>query len=226
MGSNVSMARYAEIIREEGTYSLSGPMPAEVVSYDRTKRRATVRFPVRMQVRDIDTGEVSFETVGEVVDVPVSHLAGGGGSLTFDLLPGDTGLVVVLERPVGEWLAEGGEDVYPLLDERFTLSGCVFLPGLSAYTRSLPSAAGRWLLDAPLIQLGAGAVEYLARADKVAERLSALEAKYNAHTHAVPISVPSTPFVGAATSLTPPTTSAVSPVTTSADVASELVLSE
>lgn len=226
MSANANMARFAELIREEGMYSLSGPMPAMVVSYDRVRRSATLRFPVRLPVRDLDTGEYGYEDVGEVEDVPVFHLAGGGFSQTFDLQAGDTGLVVVFERPAGEWLVSGASDVSPRLDERFTLNGCVFLPGLSAFTRSLPAEAGKWLWDGALFQFGASATSFVALADDVAARISALEEKFNAHTHTVPLSIASVPFVGATTTATPPLGAQIDPITTAADLASTILKAE
>jgi hypothetical protein len=226
MSSGASLARLVEIIKEDTIYTLSGPMPATVVSYDRDARRAALRFPVRVPVRDLDTGRVSYEGVGEVEDVPVLHLAGGGFSQTFDLEPGDSGLVIVLGSPVGEWLNTGEDDVVPGLDERFTLNGVVFLPGLSAFARSLPAEAGKMLWDGPLFQFGEAATHALARADRVAARLSALEDKFNDHTHSVPISVLSVPFAGSTTTIAPGLSDQVIPLTTEADVSCDKVLAE
>lgn len=229
MSSGASLSRLVEITKEDTIYTLSGPMPATVVSYDRDTRRAVLRFPVRVPVRDLDTGRVAYEGVGEVEDVPVLHLAGGGFSQTFDLVEGDTGLVVVMERPAGEWLNTGADDVVPGLDERFTLNGVVFLPGLSAFARSLPAEAGKMLWDGPLFQFGAAATHALARADLVADRLSALEAAFNAHTHTVAVSVPGVTAGGATvagTGTAAATSAPISPVTTEADVACDKVLAE
>lgn len=225
MSAGANLSRLVEIIKEDTRATLSGPMPATVVSYDRDQRRATLRFPVRVPVRDAQTGEMSYEGVGEVDDVPVLHLAGGGFSQTFDLVEGDTGLVIVLERPAGEWLNTGDADVIPALDERFTLNGVVFLPGLAAFSRALPAEAGKMLWDGPLFAFGAAASEFLARADRVAARLSALEDAYNGHTHSVPVSVPSVPFLGSSTSLSPPLSDQVT-LTTAADVACDKVQAE
>jgi hypothetical protein len=179
-----SLSYLLEITIQDTIARLSGPSPAQVVAYDHATQRATLRLPCQVPVIDPDTLVPSWEPIDQLEGIPVLFPAGGGYSFTFPLAQGDEGMIVVLERPQGEWFARGGDQA-PRLFEKFTLNGVVFLPGLRPLVRALPADQAAAILEGAEYRFGAAASEFLARADKIATRLNSLISFYNSHTHAV-----------------------------------------
>lgn len=77
-------------------------IPATVVTYDAATTTATVQ-PAPM-VRGAG-GE--YESEKPVQDAPVAFPQGGGWSISWALLPGDTVLLLVPDRPTEEWRVTG-----------------------------------------------------------------------------------------------------------------------
>lgn len=79
--------------------NLNKLLPAQVVNYDRTKNLATVQ-PMIMFV---DTNDQQHMR-GQVANVPVVSLGGGGFTINFPLQNGDFGWLLAADRDVSQFL--------------------------------------------------------------------------------------------------------------------------
>lgn len=79
-------------------------LPAQVIAYDRTSNRATVKPLVQVLTTE-------GETVGraQIVSVPVFQIGGGGFILNFNLKPGDLGWIKASDRDTSLFLQSYGE---------------------------------------------------------------------------------------------------------------------
>lgn len=57
--------------------------------------------------------EVVWETLPVIQNVPLQWSGGGGASSRFPITPGDTVLLVICDRAIGDWTAIGGTRVQP-----------------------------------------------------------------------------------------------------------------
>lgn len=85
----------------------------EIVSFDPVNQTAVVQIKFLKVLRGVNpignSGQSSDEVVSypQLVDVPVLILQGGGGSLTFPITPGDTGIVMFCDRDMDNWFNAG-----------------------------------------------------------------------------------------------------------------------
>lgn len=100
-------------------------IPASIVTYDGHKtRKATVQPCINLQSSSY------LIPYGPVAGVPVLFPGTSRFSFVFDLEKGDTGLLLISEASMGNWLAGKGEIVDPEDASRFTLNDAIFVPGL------------------------------------------------------------------------------------------------
>lgn len=116
---------------------LNVSLPVRVVAYDATKQQVKVQ-PVVQRV-DPD-GQV--RPYPPIAACPVVFPAGGGYALSWDLQPGDLGLLVFASAAIGQWVATGQETVRPESGRRGSLSDGVFYPGLRPQGTPLATLAG------------------------------------------------------------------------------------
>lgn len=119
-------------------------IPASIVSYSGHKKREAVVQPL-VHFRGRDGFVVPY---GPVSGVPVMFPGTSRSSMLYDLKNGDTGILLVTESGIGNWLAGDGKAVEPEDASRFSLQDAVFVPGLFPFANvpdhSAPDS-GMWL---------------------------------------------------------------------------------
>lgn len=108
-------------------------IPAEIVTYDRGTQKASVQ-PVLL--RKTVTGQTFKFPV--ITNVPCRFERSSKFSLTYELRPGDSGLLIISERSLDVWLNRGGI-VDPLDPRKHDINDCIFLPGLFPFTKPAPT---------------------------------------------------------------------------------------
>lgn len=108
-------------------------MPATIVSYDRSTQKATVQPSFKRRTK---TGQVfSFPVV---TNVPCLFPRSTDFSLTFELKPQDSGLLICAQRSLDRWLEKGGE-VDPQDPRKHSFTDGIFIPGLFSFNDSAPA---------------------------------------------------------------------------------------
>jgi len=119
-------------------------MPAQVLAYDRLTQRAQVQPALKIARGDLDgDGEIDYDALPVLVEVPVLWPRGGGYALHLPLEPGDTVLLVVTARSLEEWLERGGVDVEPQDLRVLALQDAVAIPGLYPAPEALSGNVAR-----------------------------------------------------------------------------------
>jgi hypothetical protein len=103
-------------------------MPGEIVSYDYTKQKATVKPLLKRSY--VDGTTASYPVIN---DVPVVFPRSGGASLTFPVVVGDTVMLLFSERTMDLWLNKGTESI-SLVERQFSLNDAIAVPGLFPFT--------------------------------------------------------------------------------------------
>lgn len=103
-------------------------MPGEIVSYDYTKQKATVKPLLKRSYVDGTTASYPV-----ITDVPVVFPRSGGASLTFPVVVGDTVMLLFSERTMDLWLNKGTESV-SLVERQFSLNDAIAVSGLFPFT--------------------------------------------------------------------------------------------
>jgi hypothetical protein len=176
-------------------------IPATVVSYDSTRKTATVRPAVKRLVPTATEGVDTLEALPDIPDVRIAWPAGGGSSLVLDLDAGDPVELIISDTDPAGYRSTG--EVSPPADaRRHSLAHAWAIPGGGSFAASLPTG--------PCLTLGGSS-----DAAALASRVAALETAYNLHVHAVTVggltTLLGTPFVGTGTSLVPTVLSASGP---------------
>lgn len=130
----------AEIIDRAITSRLNdlfAPMPAIVQTfYPATVGQAAAvdALPVVQRALPVDDdGTLESEPLPVVPNVPLVYPRGGGFALSWDLLPGDTVLLVPLFLAITQWRLTGLPINAPVTDQGLHhLGNCVAIPGLIA----------------------------------------------------------------------------------------------
>ena len=100
-------------------------MPGKVQSFDAQNQRANIIPQIQRVLRDGD-GTRGTEKLPVLPAVPVLFPSGNGFFVKFALNPGDTVLVIVCDRDVGNWITAGSSD--PVDDRVHALGGAVCIP--------------------------------------------------------------------------------------------------
>ncbi len=155
-------------------------IPGVVTAYDSATQRADVRPAIRHAYRDAD-GSVAQEQHPIIPGCPVLFPASssGGFSIAWPLSPGDEVLVLVAERSIDEWQAEGNTDTVPQDLRRFALSDAMVLP---VSTRgAADTASGAIVVQGSEVRLGSSsASQAVALGPVVDAQLTSLEAALTA----------------------------------------------
>lgn len=199
----------AEVARS-ATASVNVALPATIVSYDATTQRAVVKIVQSFRRKDHAKRGTAEEIVAyrppTIPGVPVAWWGGGGFSFTCPLAPGDSGLLVFVDRSMDEWLASGADEVEPADTRRHDLTDAVFFPGLRSFAAAVAAEGvsstaatlkgAEVVVVSPDIKLGsAAASDFVALASLVLTELDALRAELLLHTHATGIG-PTGPAIG------------------------------
>jgi len=163
----------------------------EVVDYDHPSSSATVQ-PL---IRDwrMAGGERQAIEIGSISKVPVLQMGGATRGITMGLDPGDLVLLLHSHSSLDAVKSGGREPAMPASHDRMGSQDLIAIPLMSTPEPGLPSDAvgsgGQpvWMYPAgERVHLGAADAGFdLARADKVDQRISALEQAFTAHTHTV-----------------------------------------
>ena len=137
--------------QEEAELRMDTAFPARVQSYDPDLQVADLVPLIRKQVPQPDGSHV-MEDLPVLPCVPVCFPRMGTWFLSFPVVPGDTGLVIVCSGAIGHWRVGDGDVTDPGDLRRNHIAHSVFLPmGLVPRTRKLTrtGAAGSSAPPAP-----------------------------------------------------------------------------
>jgi len=168
-------------------------LPASVLSYDEATQTATVRLVPRFRRQDPAQGNavVPYDPP-DVPSVPVAFPGGGDYSITWPLAAGDTGYLVVADRSIDEWKANGGTRTEPQDPRRHYLSDGIFVPGVRSPAQPLEGdalasdglvvrATTKLVVDCPDVRLGSdSATKGVALGPDVHTQLLAIKAMFDA----------------------------------------------
>ena len=179
-------------------------IPGVVKSYDATTQTATVQPSIQFKRRDGE-GVIQNYTPDPIADVPVAFPGAGAYSITWPLAAGDLVTLVFAERSITEWKATGGTSVEAQDTRRFDLTDAIAIPALRSPASPIPAAgyaAGVLVVRSAEIRLGSSAAaQFVALANLVLDRLTAIVTGYNTHTHTSavgPTGPPNTPLAAPA----------------------------
>jgi len=119
--------------RMEGIHT---SIPAKIETFDFATRKATI-----LPLVNLRTAAGYILEMPAISGVPVIFPCAAGWSLVGPLSSGDTGLILISEVSLGNWLAGQGQQVDPEDETRFSLQDAIFLPGLYPYS-AVPSQPG------------------------------------------------------------------------------------
>ena len=111
-------------------YDVHTALPGQIVSYDYTTQKAVIQPCLKKSYLDGTTQEMPI-----LNNVPVIFPRAGEASLTFPVVPGDTCLLLFIERSTDLWKSVGGI-VAPNDPRKFDLSDAVAIMGLMPFTEN------------------------------------------------------------------------------------------
>jgi hypothetical protein len=197
--NNPSMAEVLSMAISSRLAEINVSIPGRVVTYNRTKREATVQPLIRRAYVDAD-GERKTEKLPIIPGVPVQFPGGGvsGVDMSWSLAPGDLVLLMFCHASLDKWLEVGGE-VDPGDDRRFNLSDAVAIPGIRPFKDRKATHESALVIDPPTGgEIHAGGTESLVTL-----------AQFNAHTHTVATTGTAAAQTGTAAAPTPAAGTAV-----------------
>lgn len=222
-GDTMGQAEALEVGTQLQLARVNVSLPVRVLAYDATKQQVKVQ-PV---VQRVDPDGIA-RNYPPIPACPVAFPSGGGYCLTWDLSPGDLGMLVFSSAAISQWVTTGQEGVRPESARRAALSDGVFYPGIQPQTAPLSTLAGGGLSmgkadatarihisSAGVVQVKGGSVElgpsptgYAALAALIDTHFAAQKVWLDAHTHTSggPGSPTSTPVLPTPASPTPPAT--------------------
>ncbi len=168
----------AELIRA-GIARVRTIGPGKIETYDHATQRARVVATVYGRRWDEETRALVVTESRPVVDVPVLFFAGDTWALTGPIAEGDEVVLLAAERSIDEWKATGKAGA-PAHLRRHDASDWFAIPARSSSVEVLSSDAVHGtdvvLWSSNGIRLcSSAAVHFVARADRVASRIAAIE---------------------------------------------------
>lgn len=116
-------------------------LPGSVIKYDRDAQKAEIQPLLQRKSR----AGVLFDWP-IITNCPILFHRTSVFSMTYELKPGDTGLIVVSERSLDVWLQKDGGIVDPDDQRRFDMTDGVFIPGLFPFSKPAPVEENTLLL--------------------------------------------------------------------------------
>lgn len=128
-------------------------MPGHVTAYNPTTQRATIQLGL-VPVRFVEDEEVAQPPI-VLPDVPVLNIGGSLGYVSFQLVPGDSGLVVFSDRCMAAWL-KLGQPTDPINGRAHALGDGVFIPGVRPIADVItpPTDITGTVVEGSLVRLG------------------------------------------------------------------------
>lgn len=133
------LAEVIEAAIESSLIDVHTALPGKVQAYDPTTQTATIELQIKRTLPKAD-GTYTIEDLPLLENVPVQFTRTAAFALTVPLAAGDQGLVVFSEMSLDQWRSKG-TNTSPGDIGRHTLTGGVFLPGLSPNAKALKTAA-------------------------------------------------------------------------------------
>jgi len=130
------MTTPSDIIGQAINFQLSGVntcLPAEIISYDFTKQKASVQPLLKVKFTD-----GTIDPMPIIENVPVIFPSSKDFHISFPLNEGDTVLLLFSQRSIDNWLSTGGE-VVPNDPRKFDLSDAIAIPGLRDFSQTSPA---------------------------------------------------------------------------------------
>jgi hypothetical protein len=173
---NPTLGDLLETLARAVRLGLRVALPATVVTYNATTQKANITLQFLAVTYDenaIDGEAVQEPTI--VQSVPVAWPRTSFGYLTFPLLPGDTGQVVICDRSIEEWLRLG-VPVDPAAAWAHALQDAVFYPGMHPDTNPISPATDltATVLEGTAIKLGRTATQKAVLADTLISVIDAV----------------------------------------------------
>tara|TARA_R110000868_G_scaffold11289_7_gene55234 strand:- start:1241 stop:1903 length:663 start_codon:yes stop_codon:yes gene_type:complete len=175
------MARVARALIQD----IETVMPGKVLSYDDSEDspRAVVRLSIQGHRIDGEEDVENYE-MGHVSG-PVVHFGGGGNTIYTPLVAGDDVLVLTISRDIDNAVGNAALPAVAGTTRRHHIMDAMIIPapwlGVGSASRT-STDPGAMVLDG-LVQLGAGTGQVLTTAQKVLDRLTAIETFLNVHEH-------------------------------------------
>jgi hypothetical protein len=164
-------------------------LPAEVQSYDSSKRKATVKPQIKLR-----TKKDTLLTIPPIDNVPVQFVGSGEFVLKYPLKKGAKGILLFAEEGIGAWL-KGKTDVAADSLAKFNLTDAVFIPGLFPFVDIPNEQSSINVADDGTLELNGNTKNLVTFAD-LDTALQSLKSQLTSHTH-------TGIFPGAGTSGTP-----------------------
>jgi hypothetical protein len=161
-------------------------IPGSVIAYVPATQKAIVQPVINRPVETEDDPLFShiFEVQPTLQDIPICFPRGGGYSITWPLIPGDSVLVVFSEADIAQWIVTGSLSNPDQL-RRHGLFGGFALPCVGPDTAPLAAAVDPGLVvTGASIKLGSlAATDFVALSSLVQTALNTITAAFDAHTH-------------------------------------------
>jgi hypothetical protein len=200
------MSDLAELLRKAMEHRLADvrtAMPVRVKAYDVTAQTVDVEPLVREITETEGDGDDIIEALAVIRSVPVAFPRAAGFFVTFPIVPGDTGQIIICDRSIDQWRTMGSESytpeygyaVNPLDRRQHHQSAAVFYPGLSDSLSPLldahatdmvigqDSGSSIHIKPGGEIHIGSAPTDFVALAAKVLTELGKIETAFNTHTH-------------------------------------------
>jgi hypothetical protein len=107
-------------------------IPGIVDSFNPEKQIASVKVVVKQEYPKWGAGETAERDHPILSYVPVCFPGGSRFHITYNLEPGDTGLVIFSARALDDWL-EHGKILKPAVRRKHSFSDALFLPGFRSF---------------------------------------------------------------------------------------------
>lgn len=133
VNENPTLAQVIQTALERFSGDLHTAMPAQIVSYDRSKQQATVQPSFKRRTKNAEV--FSYPVV---TNVPCLFPRTNDFSFTFELKPEDSGLLICAQRSLDRWLESGGE-VDPQDPRKHSFTDGIFIPGLFSFNQPAPA---------------------------------------------------------------------------------------
>lgn len=124
------------ILVEAQLLGLNTTTPGRIVSYERDLQRCAVE-PLIAHGTIVEDGERVPDFMPIINDVPFVFPGSGANGFTWEVMPGDTVLIVFLQRSADRWLGRGGR-IDPGDDRHHDHNDAVAIPGLRDFGHPVP----------------------------------------------------------------------------------------